>query len=121
MSEEQAASTAGGAGFAEDVSAEQSAGRSSTEQIVRVAAHAVAEYRPQAERVLVESEGRPLTPDEQTVVARFRLAELALELPMASLGTCSQDGSDYQFEDHDGEMWVCCAHGHCWKTGWGPA
>jgi hypothetical protein len=87
---------------------------------MQAATQAMEEHLPTVTSVLRDSAGRGLTAEEQTIVARFRLAELALELPMASLGTCSQDGSDYQFEDRNGEMFVCCAHGHCWKTGWGP-
>jgi hypothetical protein len=82
------------------------------------AARAMIEQLPSVTNVFLESAGRGLTPEEQTIVARFRFAELALALPMASLGTCSEDGSEYQFQDRDGEMWVCCARGHCWKTGW---
>jgi hypothetical protein len=93
--------------------------RASVEHIIESAAQAMKDSLPSVAGVLRESAGRGLTAEEQTIVARFRLAELALALPMASLGTCSQDGTDYQFEDHDGQMWVCCAHGHCWKTGWG--
>lgn len=98
----------------------QPEGRSA--QAVRAAAgQAMLSWLPEVERVFRESEGRELTQDEQTVLARFRLAELALELPMASLGTCSQDGTDFMYVDRDGEMMVCCAHGHCWKTNFRPA
>lgn len=87
-------------------------------QIVAAASRAMVEYLPRVTEIYRESIGRGLTADEQTVIARFRLTQLAVELPMASLGNCSVDGTPYQFEDHDGDMWVCCAQGHCWTTGW---
>lgn len=94
--------------------------QASAEQVTQAAARAVEENLPQVTAVLRDSAERALTPEEQTVVARHQFAELALALPMASIGTCSQDGTDLQFEEHGGEMLMCCAHGHCWKTGWTP-
>ncbi len=57
------------------------------------------------------------TPIEiQTQVVRAQLALLATVFPLASLGTCEQDGTELLYQGRQDGLYVCCVHNHCWKV-----
>lgn len=61
--------------------------------------------------------GRQVT--MQDVFARNQLALLASAMPLASIGTCSDDGTDLRFVGGPDGLRVCCTGNpqHCWKIG----
>ena len=46
--------------------------------------------------------------DTQTVLARLQIAQIALTLPGASLGSCATDGTPLTFRGRDDGLYICC-------------
>jgi len=55
----------------------------------------------------------------QDAIARYHLGLLASVMPLASIGTCEQDGTDLRFVGGSNGLRVCCTGSpqHCWKIG----
>lgn len=80
------------------------------------AGESLKELLESATRALAEVDVSSTPPEVQTQVVRAQLALLATVFPLASLGTCDQDGTELLFRGRDDGLYVCCVHGHCWKV-----
>ena len=56
--------------------------------------------------------------DAQTVLARLQIAQIALALPTASIGSCAADGTPLTFRGRDDGLYICCNGDpeHCWPN-----
>lgn len=59
-----------------------------------------------------------LNPEVQTAIVRSQIAVLAMLFPMASIGTCTIDGTPLHFKGKLTGLEVCCggAPTHCWTV-----
>jgi hypothetical protein len=55
----------------------------------------------------------------EAVVVAAQLMQMAVAMPLASLGTCGQDGTDLHYTSDDNDLLVCCDGDprHCWRVG----
>ena len=53
----------------------------------------------------------------QSAMSQYKLAQMVMEMPLASLGTCSEDGRNLRYKTRDGKLHLCCTGipEHCFE------